>query len=304
MDVRHLRYFVAVAEELHFRRAAERLHVAQPAVSEQIRKLEDELGVQLLHRSQRGVALTDAGAVFLREARRVIAHMDLARSAARNARESTTVRLSVGYLQAALPASVPRALQRVAESTPQVETSLRPGTRDDLLDAVAAARLDAAVVPLPAATAGLRVTRLGAQRAVAALPASHRHATASALRLAQVAPERIVLLAREANPPFFDAVVAACHHARLAPTLIEMPKGQAEAALLTVVAGAGLALLPDSVAERYPVPGVRFVPLAGSPVAVEIAIVTPRATVHAPTASLLDALSREADATPPAAVAR
>src|ERR1700704_4559581 len=110
MELRHLRYFVAVAEELHFRRAAERLHVAQPAVSEQIRKLEDELGVKLLNRTQRSVSLTDAGAAMLPEARLVLQQAEVATQAARSASARTTSRLRIGYVSASLPSSVPRAL--------------------------------------------------------------------------------------------------------------------------------------------------------------------------------------------------
>jgi DNA-binding transcriptional LysR family regulator len=106
MELRHLRYFVAVAEELHFRRAAERLHVAQPAVSEQVRKLEQELGVKLFDRSQRSVELTVAGAALLEEARHVLRHADVAQQAARNAGDLATTRLRIGYLLDSLPTSV------------------------------------------------------------------------------------------------------------------------------------------------------------------------------------------------------
>src|SRR5918994_6595407 len=106
MELRHLRYFVAVAEELHFSRAAERLHVAQPAVSEQVRKLEVELGVRLLNRTKRTVSLTDAGAALLAEARRVLQQVEVARLATQQVRDRTASRLRVGYTPASLPASV------------------------------------------------------------------------------------------------------------------------------------------------------------------------------------------------------
>ena len=288
MELRHLRYFVAVAEELHFRRAAERLHVAQPAVSEQIRKLEEELGVRLLERTQRSVALTDAGAVMLTEARRVLNQAEAARVAARTARAREVSRLRVGYVPASLPASVPRALQRLASSMPELETSLEPGSPPDLLEAVRAERLDAAIVSLPAPTMGLRVTPLGDQRIVAAVPV-HQQATASSIRLDRVAPERVVVLPRDANRPFYDAVVAACRAAGLSPTLIEMPDTNVKQALLAVASGAGIALLPESVSDYYAAPGVRFLPLDGDPAAVPTVVVTRRDSSHMPTAAFLRA---------------
>src|SRR4051812_24658668 len=103
MELRHIRYFVAVAEELHFRRAAERLHVAQPAVSEQIRKLEEELGVRLFDRTRRNVALTDAGAALLTEAYRVLRHAEAGRLAARNA--SDRPGQPIGHVPTPLPAA-------------------------------------------------------------------------------------------------------------------------------------------------------------------------------------------------------
>ena len=174
MELRHLRYFVAVAEELHFRRAAERLHVAQPAVSEQVRKLEDELCVRLLDRSPRNVSLTDAGAAFLTEARRVLHDADVARLAARNAGDRVLHRLRIGYMPASLPVTVPRTLQRLATGMANLETSLEPGNAVELIEAVRGERLDAAVVSLPAPMRGLRSTPLGDEHAVAALPVAGR----------------------------------------------------------------------------------------------------------------------------------
>jgi DNA-binding transcriptional LysR family regulator len=294
MELRHLRYFVAVAEELHFRRAAERLHVAQPAVSEQVRKLEEELGVQLLNRTQRSVSLTEAGAVLLDEARRVLHQAEVARLAARHARDrAATARLRIGYMPTALPARVPRALQRLASAIPNLETSLEPGSCTNLLEAVRAERLDAAIVALPAPTAGLRTTALGDQRAMAALPVGHRQAVRAEIRLDQMAPERIMVLPREANRPFFDAVVAACRTAGLSPTLVEMPDGHVEQALLAVASGAEMALVPESASERYAAPGVRLVPLAGDQPAFATAVVTRRDTAHIPTAAFLRAIASQ-----------
>src|ERR1700742_2964952 len=133
MELRHLRYFVAVAEELHFRRAAERLHVPQPAVSEQVRKLERELGVDLLERTPRKVTLTEAGVCMLEESRRVLALADRAQQCARNACCQADERLRVGYAATALPASALRALREVRGSSCCTETSLRPGSAPDLL---------------------------------------------------------------------------------------------------------------------------------------------------------------------------
>src|SRR4051794_35176790 len=124
MELRHLRYFVAVAEELHFRRAAERLHIAQPAVSEQIRKLEEELGVRLLERTQRSVSLTVAGAALLDEARRCIEQADRAMRAARQARADASARVCLGHLPDALPAAVPWALRGFAASAPAIDVQL------------------------------------------------------------------------------------------------------------------------------------------------------------------------------------
>jgi DNA-binding transcriptional LysR family regulator len=292
MELRHLRYFVAVAEELHFSRAAERLHVAQPAVSEQIRKLEAELGVRLLNRTKRTVSLTDAGAVLLAEARRLLEQVEAARLALQEVCDGNAGRLRIGYTPASLPASVRRALHDVAASTTGLRIVLEPGFAHELVAAVRNERLDAAIVSLPCWTMGLRTTHLGYERTVVAVPVTHRHAVQPALRLEHVAPDRIVVLPRDANRPFYDAALAACQKAGLSPSLVETPGTCVEPALLAVALGAGVALLPESVADRYSTRGVRFVPIEGDQPVVATAAVTRRDSTHLPTAAFVRALSR------------
>jgi DNA-binding transcriptional LysR family regulator len=290
MELRHLRYFVAVAEELHFRRAAARLHVAQPAVSEQVRKLEQELGVQLFNRTPRNVTLTPGGVALLDEARHVLRHADVAQQAARTARDQATMRLRIGYLPDSLPAVVPRALRSVNTAAPRIQVQLETGPTLRLIEEVRALRLDAAVVALPAPTNGLRATLLDHQRVVAVLPASHRHARAPAIALDRLAPERLVLLPRDANPAFNNAVGAICHAAGISPMLVELDAPRVEDALLAVSAGAGVALLPESVTERYASPGIRFVPLETEGPAFQNAVLTHRDADSMATAAFLRAL--------------
>jgi DNA-binding transcriptional LysR family regulator len=294
MELRHLRYFVAVAEELHFRRAAERLHVAQPAVSEQVRKLENELGVRLFDRSQRSVSLTEPGIALLDEARRVLRQAEIAQMAARNARDRAATRLRIGYVPDSLPSTVSRAMRLfgTAPAAPRVQISLETGPALRLIGEVRAQRLDAAVVGLPAPVNGLRATPAGHQRAVAALPVTHPQAVNAAISLERMAPERLVVLPPDTNPAFHNAVVSICRDAGLAPTLIEVAEAHVEHALLAVASGAGMALLPESVTERFAAPGVRFVPLEGAEPGFESAVVTHPDTDNLATVAFLRALTR------------
>ena len=277
MELRHLRYFVAVAEELHFRRAAERLHIAQPAISEQIRKLEAELGVQLLQRTQRSVSLTPAGAVLLEEARRVLRQADFARRAAREAHSRGLGQLRIGYLRDTVPPIVPRLLRRFAHAAPGIRVVLEDGDTRRLLEDVREQRLDLAVVCLPAPTSDLRVVTIANEPFVAVLPEDHCCADEHEIDLAGLQRTRLVQLARAANPAVYDGVLAACNVAGIAPAMIEVAAPALEQVLLGVAAGAGFALLPAS-AERLTMPGVRFKPLAPPVPTCTVAVVGHRDT--------------------------
>ena len=291
MELRHLRYFVAVAEELHFRRAGERLHVAQPAVSEQIRKLEQELGVKLFDRTQRNVLLTEPGRALLIEARHALRQVDVAAAAARSAHANACMRLRIGYLPDSVPASLPRALRQLA-SAPRVRVELEPGEPRRLLDDLRSGRVHAVVTTLPAPTARLRVSPLGTQRALAVLPAGHAHAVRPCVALEWITREDLLVLPRAVDPPFYDAMVAMCREAKRSSDFVEVGKAGVEDALLAVAAGAGIALLPESVAERYSPPGLRLVPLESAQPAIACAVVTDPCANHLGVQAFLRALAR------------
>ena len=207
MELRQLRYFVAVAEELHFRRAAERLYVAQPAVSEQIRKLEVELGVQVFDRTPRGVKLTEAGSALLEEARRMLQLAETAQRAARNAHQRASSRLRIAYPPESLPSAVPRALRRLAAHAPNVEVTLETGPAIKLIDAVRERRADAVITALPAPSTACARPLLGDEHLVAAVPVSDDRGLQPSLTLERVAASRVLLPPRDANPAFHNAVV-------------------------------------------------------------------------------------------------
>src|SRR3954451_825265 len=260
MELGLLRYFVAVTEELHFRRAGERLHVAQPAVSEQIRKLEAEIGVQLLTRTQRSVALTPAGAAMLEEARRVLRQADTAREAACEAHVQALAQLRIGYLPDVLPAALPRLLRRFATAAPGIRVTLESGATRRLLEDVRERRLDLAAVCLPAPVNGLRVVPIASEATVAVLPEGHPCADQHELDLRGLQSTRLVQLARAVNPAFYDGVLAACQAGGIAPDLVEVAAPALAQVLLAVASGAGIALLPASAQTRVSTPGVQFKP--------------------------------------------
>jgi DNA-binding transcriptional LysR family regulator len=292
MELRHLRYFVAVAEELHFRRAAERLHVAQPAVSEQIRKLEVELGVQLFDRTQRSVSLTPSGQAMLGEARRVLRQAEVAQMAARSAADEAKSRLRIGYLCDSLPTNVGRAMRMLSASAPLVEVALETGPALGLIDAVRSDQLDAAVVGVPAPTRGLRATPAGHEGVIAALPVTHPLATGAPVPIERLAPERLVALPRDANPAFHNAIVSMCRDAGLSPAIAELAEPRVDQVLLTVATGSAMALLPESAAAHYAAPGVRFTTVQTPAPVISTVVVTRPDAEDLATAAFLRALSR------------
>ena len=264
MELRHLRYFVAAAEELHLGRAAERLHIAQPPLSRQIRDLEREVGTPLFERVPRGVELTPAGRAFLPEARLTLAQAERAQRTARRAAQGETGRLRVGFVETAADAAVlPDVLGFFRMHLPDVGVSLFEMDALQQAEALRTERIDLGILhSLPAdAAQWLRVEPVYDDPIVVAVPETHALAGRARLTLKELAAESFVLFPRPAAPVLYDALIARCRAAGFSPRVVQEAAGWHTLAGL-VAAGVGVAFVPQSLAELRR-PGVVYTPLRG-----------------------------------------
>ncbi|MGH2876498.1 MAG: LysR substrate-binding domain-containing protein, partial [Solirubrobacteraceae bacterium] len=264
MELRQLRYFVAVAEELHFRRAAARLHISQPPLSQQIAALESELGCRLLERTRRRVELTAAGDAFLRDARTMLAELDRAVATARAIDSGQAGVLRIGFVGSALHSILPAAVQRFRRARPQVEVDLRERSTVEGLRALATGAVDIALVRPPIEPdPALRVEVVLRERTIAVLPADHALAALRRVPLRRLAAEPLVLFPRAQAPGFHDLLIG-----RLAATGVSPRVVQYAPEMITIVglvaAGIGVSPVPASV-EHLGLDGVTYRPLTGAP---------------------------------------
>lgn len=249
MELRHLRYFVAVAEELHFGRAAARLRIAQPPLSRQIRDLERELGTALFERVPRGVELTAAGRAFLPEARLTLAQAERAQRTAQRAARGEVGRLRVGFVEAATYAGVlPDVLGFFRMHLPNIGLSLFEMDSAQQAEAFREGRIDVGLLhtPPPDADRWLRVEQVYADPLIAALPHAHRLAGRTRLALADLAAESFVLFPRHIAPTLYDDVIARCRQAGFSPRIVQEAAGWQTLTGL-VGAGMGIAFVPRSL---------------------------------------------------------
>ena len=262
MELRHLRYFVAVAEERNFTRAAARLGIGQPPLSQQIKDLEGELDVQLFRRLPHGAELTPAGEAFLEQARSVLIGAQQACVAAKRAARGESGRLRLGFTgSAAFNPIVPGTIRGFIRDYPDVGLSLAEMNSRGLLDGLRDGEIDAAFVR-DEGQDGLRFRRIAEENMLIVLPSDHGEARRRSLPLAMLAAERFILYPRSKGPSLYDAITAACRAAGFEPTMgQEAPQ---MASIINLVAtGAGVSVAPASLA-RIAVEGVRYVAIEGT----------------------------------------
>jgi DNA-binding transcriptional LysR family regulator len=272
MELRQLRYFVAVAEELHFRRAAARLHMSQPPLSHQLRLLEDELGCPLMIRSRRRVELTPAGQAFLADVRELLGGLDEAVGTARRIHAGTAGRLRISFVGSALLSLVPEVVRRYRAVRPEVEMQLRERSTEDQLRDLRAGSIDVALVPLPVDAPDLRTEVLRRERAVAALPAAHPLAALKQVPVRRLGGEPLVMFPREQAPGLHDRLLASLSGPDGPPSVAQYaPETQTIIGL--VAAEIGVSLVQASV-QRLALPGVTYRPVRGAPT-IELAALLP-----------------------------
>lgn len=263
MELRHLRYFVAVAEELHFTRAARRLGIEQPPLSQQIRALEAELGAELFRRQARAVTLTDAGLAFFDDARQILAAVQRASDHARRVARGDLGRIRVGMINSApFHPYVPRVLREFGQQHPHVALSLDENSTPALAAGVLGETVDVAFLrPLLGSEPGLVTEPLFDEEVLVALPEGHRLAKAKSLRLAKLADEPFVLFSRSFGSGLYDEIIAACRRAGFSPR-IGQEASQITAIVNLVAAGLGVSLVPASMQQVHSA-GVAYRPLSG-----------------------------------------
>lgn len=269
MELKTLRYFAVVAEELHFGRAAKRLHISQPPLSRQIMNLEGELGVTLLYRSKRHVQLTPAGELFLHEVIPILSAVNEAGNAARRAGRGEIGRLVIGFFLGATYTLLPRVLRRFRAQSPNVKLVLQDMELPQVLETLVNGEIDVGFLRPPAMDSTISTEVLLREPFVAAIPENSKFSKSRQLRLCDLAEEPFILFS-PTRSVLYSQIINACHQAGFHPRVVQEAR-RPETLIGLVGSGAGIALVASSVQMRGGT-GVTFKKITGPLPMTEIAI--------------------------------
>ena len=262
MELRHLRYFLAVAEELHFGRAAQRLSISQPPLSLNIQQLEASVGAQLFTRNSRGVQLTAAGQAFVPAARALLAQAGAAALQAREVAQGQAGELQIGFAGTLLYCGLPQVLQRFQHSHPKLRLVLRELSSSEQLSELVRDRLDVGFVHTPRVPPGFGQVLVASQAMVACLPQAHPLAKAGPIGLQALQGQALVVVSRAVSPDYHERILSECELAGWLPPVVHELRHWLSVVAL-VAQGQGVALVPQALAQSA-MAGAVFVPLQGS----------------------------------------
>ncbi|WP_322061629.1 LysR family transcriptional regulator [Paraburkholderia sp. J63] len=287
MELRHIRYFLAVAEERNVTRAAEKLGIGQPPLSQQIHALEDELGVRLFRRTGHGVVLTEAGEAFMVDAKRVLENARQAVQNARSAGRGEVGQLNIGFTgSAAFNPVVVNLIRKFRQSWPAVSLTLAEGNTAQLLSYLDDGRLDVAFVRLGnQSPAGVAFHHIAVEPMKLVLPTTHPLARKRKIPLNALAQDPFVLLPREASPTLHDVIVGACLDAGFAPVMGQQAP-QLSSVVNLVAAEFGVSLVPASVCQIR-VEGVVYADVLGDNISIRLALASRKDAATAKIANFL-----------------
>ena len=263
MELRHLRYFVAVAEERHFTRAARRLGIKQPPLSLQIRQLEQEVGTPLLHRLARGVELTEAGALLLEEARAILEQVERTKASVQSRARGETGRIRLGFAGATyFHPRIPKLVQAFRRRHPNVVLLPEQSNTPKLIASLHDGSIDVAFVRPPFSDSnGISVEPLVEEPMRIVLPSNHPQASLRSVSLASLAGETFILFPRAVGPGLHDSIIAACQRAGFSP-ILGQDAPQISSTVHLVAAGFGISIVPQSI-EQIHADGVVYVGIKG-----------------------------------------
>lgn len=271
MDFRHIQQFIVLAETLNFRRAAEKLHMAQPPLSVSIRKLEQELGVTLFDRGKEGVKLTKSGEAALEEAQKALFHANQFKLAAQAASTGVGGRLRIGFVGSATHEVLPKLIARFRRAFAGIELDLREATSIRIMDELEQEQMDVGVVRIPVASgSGIRLTTLQTETFVLAVARSHPLADQSSVKLKDLAEEEFILYAGSDAPGLRMAALHACQLRGFMPKVVQEAI-QVQTVLSLVEANMGIALVP-SISKRFVSRSVVYKTLIDFPASASIGI--------------------------------
>lgn len=293
IDLRHLRSFIAVAETLHFGRAAERLHLTQPPLSRQIAALEKDLGVRLFQRGTRHTALTAAGEQFLGDARAVLASFEQACRTVRLVERGELGELSMAFMMHAAYAVLPSVVRDFTAAHPHVSLELREEIPSQILDAVCSGRYDAGITFRIPPVKGIAMHSLHHEPLCLAVPLGHRLASETVVKPSQLVGEALIAAPMDVSVILREAIVGYCRRGGVEP-IIRLEAQLQQTIISLVGEQMGVALVPDSV-RRLSVAGVTFCALAEPPVLEHVLLYRP-ANLNPTLRLLLQALKATVDA--------
>lgn len=247
MDFRRLRYFVAVAEEQSFSRAAQRLHIAQPPLSSQIKQLETELEVRLFDRTSRGVRLTEAGQLLLEESRRLLAQVEQTERAVRRGGNGEVGRITLGFVPSASNEVLPELLKLFRSRFPGVELFLREMRPDQVVSSLHTGQTDVGFLDLPLEDPALDVAYVSREPLILALPEAHPLASQASVDLRDVAGEPFIMPARYQMPGLYGQVTEACRAAGFTPEAVQKDVWMMQTIAGLVAGNLGVSLVPASL---------------------------------------------------------